>query len=110
MTSRKQADMSRNTNARVTSVRMKKPTRTIRLRQKAGIVAGVFRSDQRSPTRNPEESAALNLRKTNVRNGVTTSVPSSTTGVGVNRMLGVEGLSKKPTPSGKLTDMLTWTR
>jgi hypothetical protein len=110
MTSREQADMSRNTNARVTSVRMKKPTRTIRLRQKAGIVAGVFRSDQRSPTRNPEESAALNLRKTNVRNGVTTSAPSGLFGVSVNRMPDVGGSSKKPMPSGKPTDMLTWTR
>jgi len=50
---------------------MKKPTWTNRLCQKAGILTGVFRSDQCSPHTNPEECAALNLRKTSDRNGVT---------------------------------------
>src|SRR6185503_13311754 len=67
MTPCKQADMSRNTNA-LTFVRMKKPTWTNRLCQKAGIMTGVFRSDQCSPNTNPED---LNLRKTSDRNGVT---------------------------------------
>ena len=76
--------MSRNTNA-LTFVSMKKPTRTNRLCQKAGILTGVFRSDQCSSNKNPEECAALNLRKTSGRNGVTMLVLSNN-GVGVNRM------------------------
>jgi hypothetical protein len=100
--------MSRNTNA-LTFVRMKKPTRTNRLCQKAGIMTGVFRSDQCSPNKNPEECAALNLRKTSGRNGVTILVLSNR-GVGVNRMPCMEGSSKKQMPPGKPADTLTWTR
>ena len=40
--------------------------------KKVRIKAGVFKSDQCSPCRNPEESVALNLRQTNTRNVVTT--------------------------------------
>jgi hypothetical protein len=72
-------------------------------------MTGVFRSDQCSPNKNPEECAALNLRKTSGRNGVTMLVLSNG-GAGVNRMPGMEGSSKKQTPPGKPADMQTWTR
>jgi hypothetical protein len=78
------------------------------------IMAGVFRSDQCSPCRNPEESVALNLRQTITRNTVTTNELSrwehQTSGEGINRMPFVEGWSKKQRPPGKPADKLTWTQ
>jgi hypothetical protein len=91
--------MSRNTNA-LTFVRMKKPTRTNRLCQKAGIMTGVFRSDQCSPNKNPEECAALNLRKTSGRNGVTILVLSNG-GAGVNRMPSYGRIVQEANAAGK---------
>ena len=92
--------MSRNTNA-LTFVRMKKPTWTNRLCQKAGILTGVFRSDQCSPHTNPEECAALNLRKTSDRNGVTNAALSNTIGAGVNRMPSIGRIVQEANAAGK---------
>jgi hypothetical protein len=80
---------------------MKKPTWTYRLCQKAGILTGVFRSDQCSPHTNPEECAALNLRKTSDRNGVTNAYALQHTWSRVNRMPSIGRIVQEANAAGK---------
>jgi hypothetical protein len=78
-----------------------------------GYGAGSVHTDQSSLPRNPAESIVLRLRKTDLRNEVTTQ-SSPRSGQHGSRcqphVLELEGLSKKLKPTGKPQDMLTWTQ
>jgi hypothetical protein len=73
--------------------------------------AGSSRTDQYSFPRNPAESTVLRLRKTNLRNEVTThSLSAHNDRAGANRMRWAGGIVQEANAWGNAQDMLTWTQ
>jgi hypothetical protein len=76
------------------------------LAKRQGYVTGILSSDQRSLTPNPEECAALRLRKTNTRNGGTRAVALAAVRRReqvVSRMLSTVRIAHQANASGKAT-------
>lgn len=102
----------RRTHARAT-VKCDQAKGADRLAQNGkGYEAGSRIPDRYSPSRNPVDSATLRLRKTDIRNEVTSRTLSARSRAEQGRLTGcvrAGGMVQEAKARGNARDMLTWT-